>query len=249
MVTKAGMIPEPGQQWHIMAIDCCEHILALLRGTPSSRLTSVQTRGEGSIVNRSNGIDFIVIGIPHYPVRRPFISRIREAYPEVPMLILRRAEGKNGAGDIIRGEFLLSDHSEEDDLEIVRAIRTLLPLKPCDHTHKGVNYETVRQVMRILSENYSDSDLGLEKVAQLLPMSPAQLSRILNQEVGVSFRQLLRQTRVEEAKHLLASRHYSVKEVAVRVGFVDSHYFSRTFKALTGQSASEYRLRDAVFGE
>ena len=165
------------------------------------------------------------------------------------MLILRRVEGKNGAEDMIRGEFLVSDHSDEDDLQIVRAIRTLLPLKPCDHTHKGVNYETVRQVMHILSENYPDSELGLEKVAQLLPMSPAQLSRILNQQVGVSFRQLLRQTRIEEAKHLLASRHYSVKEVAVRVGFVDSHYFSRTFKALTGQSASEYRLRDALFAE
>jgi AraC-like DNA-binding protein len=165
------------------------------------------------------------------------------------MLILRRAEGKNGSGDIIRGEFLLSDHSDEEDLQIVRAIRALLPLKPCDHTHKGYNYETVRNVMRILSENYADPELDLEKVAQLLPMSPAQLSRILNQEVGVSFRQLLRQTRIEEAKHLLASRHYSVKEVAVRVGFTDSHYFSRTFKALTGQSASEYRLRDAIFGE
>jgi len=37
-----------------------------------------------------------------------------------------------------------------------------------------------------------------------------------------------------------------VKEVAVKVGFADSHYFSRTFKELTGQSASEYRSRDTT---
>ena len=249
MVTKMEMVPEPEQQWHIMAIDCCEHTLALLRGTESSRLTSIQTKGNATNIDRNNGIDLIVIGVPHYPVRRPFISRIREAYPDVPMLILRRAEGKNGGGDIIRGEFLLSDHSDERDLQIVRAIVPILPLKPCEHVHKGLSYKTVSDVMHILSEHYAEPQLGLAEVAKLLPMSSAQLSRILNQEVGVSFRQLLRQTRIEEAKHLLAAGHCSVKEVAVRVGFPDSHYFSRTFKALTGQSASEYRLRNPIFGE
>jgi len=249
MVTKAEMISESEQQCHIMAIDCCEHTLALLRSILRSRLTLIQTRGNTANFDRDSGIDFIVIGAPHYPVRRPFISRIRELYPDVPFLILRRSEGINGTEDIIRGEFLLSDHGSEDDLQIVRAIRGLLPVKPCEHTHKGYNYETVRDVMRILSENYADPELGLEKVAKQLPISSVQLSRILNQEVGVSFRRLLRQTRIEEAKHLLASKRYSVKEVAVRVGFTDSHYFSRTFKALTGKSASEYRLRDSVFAD
>jgi AraC-like DNA-binding protein len=249
MVTKAEMISEPEEQWHIMAIDCCEHTLALLRSTLSSHLTLIQTRGNATNLDRDSGIDFIVIGVPHYPVRRPFISKIRELYPDVPFLILRRAEGISSTEDIIRGEFLLSDRGSEHDLQIVQAIRGLLPVKPCDHIHKGYNYETVRDVMRFLSENYADFDLGLEKVAKSLPISPVQLSRILNQEVGVSFRRLLRQTRIEEAKHLLASQQYSVKEVALRVGFADSHYFSRTFKALTGQSASEYRLRDAVFAE
>lgn len=244
------MIPKPEQQQlHIMAVDCCEHTLAVLRKTESWRLTPIQTRGIGTYIDRTNDIDFIVIGVPHYPVRRPFISRIREAYTKVPMLILRRAEGKNGAADIIRGEFLLSDYSDENDLQIVRAIRALLPLKPCDHMHKAFNYDTVREVMRIISENYSDPELGLDKVAKSLPISPAQLSHILNKEVGVSFRQLLRHTRIEEAKRLLASKRYSVKEVAVRVGFADSHYFSRTFKQLTGHSASEYRSIDAIFGE
>jgi len=249
MVTEAEMVPEREEQLHIMAIDCCEHTIALLRNTPSSRLTSIETRGNATILNRNHEIDFIIIGAPNYPVRRPFISKIREAYPDVPMLILRRVEGKNSTEDIIRGEFVLSDQGHKNDLEIVRAIRTVLPLKPCDHAHKELNYDTVRDVMRILSENYADPDLGLEKVAKSLPISPAQLSHILNQEVGVSFRHLLRHTRIEEAKHLLASRRYSVKEVAVRVGFADSHYFSRTFKALTGQSASEYSLRDAIIGE
>jgi AraC-like DNA-binding protein len=249
MVTKAEMVPEREEQFHIMAIDCCEHTIALLSNTPSSRLTSIETRGNVTNIKRNSEIDFIVIGAPTYPVRRPFICQIREAYPDVPMLLLRRVEDKNGTEVIIRGEFVLSDQNRKNDLEIVLALRKVLPLKPCEHTHKEVNYDTVRDVMRILSENYSDSDLDLEKVAKSLPISPVQLSHILNQKVGVSFRQLLRQTRIEEAKRLLASNRYSVKEVAVRVGFADSHYFSRTFKELTGQSASEYRSGDSILSQ
>lgn len=51
----------------------------------------------------------------------------------MPMLILRRAESNKGAGEMIRGEFLLSDHSDERDLLIVRPITSFLPLKSCEH--------------------------------------------------------------------------------------------------------------------
>lgn len=238
-------IQRPEQQLNIMAIDCCEHITSIIRNTPCARLTSVESRGNGTI-HRHDAIDFIIIGAPKYPVRRPFVSQIREAYPDVPILVLRRVASKNGAADTIRGEFLLSDQSHKDDLELVRAVRENFPLKACEHAQKEFNFDTVRNVMKIIAENYADPELDLEKVAQRLPIPPAQLSHILNQEVGVSFRHLLRHTRIEEAKRLLASQQYSVKEVALRVGFADRHYFSRTFKELTGQSASEYRSRDSV---
>jgi AraC-like DNA-binding protein len=247
MSTEEPGVQQSQEQLNIMAIDCCEHITAIFRNASCARLTSVETRGNGTMINRHDSIDFIIIGAPNYPIRRPFISQIREAYSNVPILILRRV--KNGGGEIIRGEFVLSDQPYKNDLELVGAVRKVLPLTPCEHTHKEFNFDTVRNVMRIIADNYADPELDLEKVAKSLPLSPTQLSHILNQEVGVSFRHLLRQTRIEEAKRLLASHQYSVKEVAVRVGFADSHYFSRTFKELTGQSASEYRSRDTTLGE
>jgi len=240
---------QPKEQLNVMAIDCCEHVINIIRKTPCARLTSVETKGNATMDHGYDAIDFIIICAPRYPVRRPFISQLRETYSNVPILILRRVEVKNGGGEIIRGEFLLSDQPHKDDLELVQAVRENFPLRPCQHTHKEVNFDTVRNVMKIIADNYADPDLDLEKVAKSLPLSPVQLSHILNQEVGVSFRHLLRRTRIEEAKRLLASNRYSVKEVAVRVGFADSHYFSRTFKELTGQSASEYRSRETTLNE
>ena len=238
----------PGQL-NIMAIDCCEDITAIIRKTRCARVTSVESSGNGAMVQRHDDIDFIIVGAPRFPVRRAFISQIREAYADVPILLLRRVEVKNGEGVIIRGEFVLSDQSHKDDLELVEAVRNIFPIKPCEHTHKELNFDTVRRVMRIISDNYADPELDLDKVAKLLPISPVQLSYILNQEVGVSFRHLLRHTRIEEAKRLLASQRYSVKEVAVKVGFTDRHYFSRTFKELTGQNASEYRSRSTMLSD
>lgn len=232
-----------------MAIDCCEDITAIIRKTSCARVTSVESSGNGAMVQRHDDIDFIIVGAPRFPVRRAFISQIREAYADVPILLLRRVEVKNGEGVMIRGEFVLSDQSHKNDLEMVEAVRNIFPIKPCEHTHKELNFDTVRRVMRIISDNYADPELDLDKVAKLLPISPVQLSYILNQEVGVSFRHLLRHTRIEEAKRLLASQRYSVKEVAVKVGFTDRHYFSRTFKELTGQNASEYRSRSTMLSD
>jgi AraC-like DNA-binding protein len=235
-------------QLHIMAIDCCEHVLETLADVRSSRLTTVTSSDRPSSYASEHDVDLIVIGVSCYPVRRLFVSQLRRDYPRVPMLILRRVESDQGLEQIVRGEFILNEEpGDRVDLEIVRLLRQVLPIQSCVHVHKGTHYDTVREVIRVIYDNYSNPDLDLTRVAQELPMPPAHLSRILNRQVGVSFRQLLKNTRIEEAKRMLASRRYSVKEVAARVGFSDSHYFSRSFKELTGQTASEYSSRDPIF--
>ena len=232
---------------HIMAIDCCEHVLEKLANVQSSRLTAITSAKASSPNVSESDVDLIVIGVSSYPVRRLFISELRHLYPRVPMLILRRSEADPAPDDAVHGEFILSEQSgDKPDLEIVHALRSVLPIQPCGHVRKPNNYDTVREVVRAIYENYSNPDLDLTLVARQLPMAPAQLSRILNRDVGVSFRQLLKTTRIEAAKPMLASREYSVKEVAARVGFSDSHYFSRSFKEITGVSASEYQSRDAA---
>ena len=230
-----------------MAVDCCVHVLETLGAVPSANLTPVASRERSRPSATKSDIDLIVIGVSKYPVRRLFISQLRRVYPHVPMLILRRLESDKGIEEAIRSEFIVSGEADGvDDLEIVRSLRAILPIRPCTHMHKGYDYDTVREVIRIIAENYSNPHLDLTRVAKAVPISPTQLSRVLNQQVGVSFRQLLRNTRIEEAKRMLASREYSVKEVAARVGFTDSHYFSRSFKELTGLNASQYRTRHLV---
>ena len=230
-----------------MAVDCCVHVLETLESVPSVKLTPVASRDRSRAGVTKSDTDLIVIGVSKYPVRRLFISQLRRVYPHVPILILRRLESDQGLEEAIRSEFIVSGEAGGvEDLEIVRSLREILPVQPCNHMQKGYDYDTVREVIRVIAENYSDPNLDLSCVAKAVPISPIQLSRVLNQQVGVSFRQLLRTTRIEEAKRMLASRQYSIKEVAARVGFTDSHYFSRSFKELTGLNASDYRTKHLI---
>ena len=221
---------------NIIAVDCCEHTVAALETLRYNILTEPLNAKE------IHTVDLIVTGVSRFPIRRSVISDLRRRYPAVPTLILRREVLATSPGkESIRGEFILSDKSNRKDLEVVRRTRKILPLDGCEHTRRSSNYGLAQEALRVLLERHSDTALDLPLVARELVVSPKKLSRILNQEAGMSFRQLLRNIRVEEAKRMLTSGDYSIKEVAAHVGFSDLHYFSRSFREVTGQSASEFR--------
>ncbi|MCM3900085.1 MAG: hypothetical protein ND866_00105, partial [Pyrinomonadaceae bacterium] len=165
----------------IMAVDCCEHTLSALRGVPSAHLIPVRS-GDKQSLNEADAINLIVIGIAQLPVRRLYLSELRRIYPKTPVLILRRETICPGdLNECIRGEFILSDQSNNSDHEIVHALCEILPIATCPHLHREHNYNTLREVLRVLAEKYTDPGLDLDQVARELPMSPKRLSRILNQ--------------------------------------------------------------------
>lgn len=239
----AGMKNEEGHEPNFLIIDCCEHVVHTLESAFEASRSSLVSSDAVAGLRDDESVDLIVVGTSPVPWRRLFLSRLRRFFPSSPILILRReSKSLDSAEEVLRGDFLLSDHRGRCDLSLVQTAREVLPMTPCEHAGSGANFELVRQVTRVLAENFSDSELDLEQVADELSVSPSRLSRILNREVHVSFRRMLRQVRIEEAKNLLATSRLSVKEVAARVGFSDSHYFSRVFKEITGAKPSEYSL-------
>jgi AraC-like DNA-binding protein len=226
--------------YNIAVIDCCEHTLEALQRLPHSRITSMTSGNAAQTIKENGGWQLIVIGATLLPLRRSFISQLQQMHPSVPSLVLRRVPGDEEE-ESIRGDFVLSDRGSNHDFAIVRTIRELLPLPVCKHTPQTDHNDLLGKVMCLLAEMYPDSELDLDQVANKLAISARSLSHILNREVGVSFPQLLRSVRIWEAKRMLSSTRYSVKQVAMHVGFTNSHYFSRSFKELTGLRASEFR--------
>ena len=59
---------------------------------------------------------------------------------------------------------------------------------------------------------------------------------------GISPNEYIINKKVKQAKFLLRTyREMTVKNVAWKVGYEDSYYFSRIFKSVTGQTPTEYR--------
>jgi AraC-like DNA-binding protein len=58
---------------------------------------------------------------------------------------------------------------------------------------------------------------------------------------GMTFTDYLGRVRVEKAKNLLLNPHLRVSEIAYAVGFQSLTHFNRVFRALTGQSPTDFR--------
>ncbi len=102
-----------------------------------------------------------------------------------------------------------------------------------------------KQLEMIMHKNkpHLDSDLNLVKLADMLEITPHQLSYTINNGFNQNFFQFVNRYRVEKAKELLVdnSHDYTILAIAFESGFNSKTSFNTTFKKLTGQTPTEYK--------
>ncbi|GGD85449.1 transcriptional regulator [Paenibacillus nasutitermitis] len=67
------------------------------------------------------------------------------------------------------------------------------------------------------------------------------LRRLVSKHTGYSLHEYVHRSKILEAKKLLLSTDQQVKEIALKLGYEDTFYFSRLFKKITGKSPSVFR--------
>ena len=105
---------------------------------------------------------------------------------------------------------------------------------------KRRNQLPIRMVKQYVQENYS-RQVSLEDVAAASNLSSAYLSTMFKKEMGINFSDFLISCRMEAAKKLLKNTDLPISEVAEKVGYTDSRYFSKTFNKVVGLKPSAYR--------
>ncbi|GLC77916.1 response regulator transcription factor [Lacrimispora brassicae] len=96
-------------------------------------------------------------------------------------------------------------------------------------------------VEEYIRSNYMN-DISMSETARAVGYSEPYFCRMFKLQFGQSFTSYLAEYRVGEAKKLLTQPNVIVKEVGVRVGYMDSNYFTKVFKRLEGVNPSEYRM-------
>lgn len=104
-----------------------------------------------------------------------------------------------------------------------------------------------QRALRHIQIHYRE-DITLPLLAKIAHAAPNYLSRVFNQDMGMSIPVYLNQIRMENAARLLEDEELRISDVAFQVGFSDPHHFTRLFKKQFGRTPSEYRksLRDAL---
>lgn len=82
--------------------------------------------------------------------------------------------------------------------------------------------------------------ISLNTIAEELGLLPRQLSRILREESGFSFRDLVRRRRLDAACRMIVFEDRPLGEIAVSTGFADQAHFAREFKRIIGVPPSQY---------
>ena len=90
-------------------------------------------------------------------------------------------------------------------------------------------------------ENVSDAELNLKEVSNLCNVSTSYFRRLFKEYANVSPKEYVINNKIEKAKLYIEYENFTVSEIAERLNFTDSAYFSKQFKRKVGMSPSEYK--------
>lgn len=105
------------------------------------------------------------------------------------------------------------------------------------------NYPQAVNKAKEYVEEYYAEEMTLQRVADVVGISPGYLSTLFSQYLDCGFVDYLNKIRVEHACDYLRQSYFKTYEIAYKVGFRDEKYFARVFKKATGMSPSEYRKK------
>jgi AraC-like DNA-binding protein/quercetin dioxygenase-like cupin family protein len=107
--------------------------------------------------------------------------------------------------------------------------------------HTAWRYRLLAERVQAIIREHSARvpELTLTEAARTCGASANHLNRILRQQTGLTFHQLLLRERLARARDLLAEGRMNVTEAAMAAGFNDSNYFARIFRKTHGYPPSK----------
>lgn len=89
--------------------------------------------------------------------------------------------------------------------------------------------------------NYPEQNFTLEQLAEIVNMSPRNLTRLFKKHTTKTIQEYKTSIRLEQSKILLKNDQLSIEEIAHRCGFENARQFRRIWKATFNTSPQHYR--------
>ncbi|SDT52766.1 AraC-type DNA-binding protein [Paenibacillaceae bacterium GAS479] len=127
-------------------------------------------------------------------------------------------------------------------LEIVSSFLEHIPVQVLKH--RSDEMQRIRIIQDYVEAHLHES-LSVNDMAGALHLHPNYFISYFKKHFGMPPAKYVNRKRLEKARLLLASTSLSIKEIAERAGFPDTHHFAKSFRKETGLSPTEYR---SVYG-
>ena len=146
------------------------------------------------------------------------------------------------------GEQIIKNYLE---LLLINLMRSLTETAQGNDTflpESEFNSKPVKEVLRLLSERV-ESALCIDEICAAVGYSRAYIFKEFKKATGKSVMAHFTALKMERAKQLLRERELSVHQIADRLGFDTPNYFSKVFRAYTGQTPTAYQRRAFTTGK
>jgi len=109
------------------------------------------------------------------------------------------------------------------------------------NAHNDKSKKLHQQIVAFIKENCHDPSFSITTISDAFKMSPAYLGMKFNQFTSRHLVNYINDTRIENAKIVLAQTSLPIKAVAEKTGFSSTQYFHKVFKNALGITPNEFR--------
>lgn len=144
------------------------------------------------------------------------------------------------------------NHSKYLTLESLSVFMNILYLMLISNHKKDVllsSKETHIRMAKQFMENNFQFKIKITDIANALSLSPNYLANIFKEQLGISPKEYLTETRMQKASQYLINSHMSIKEIASKVGYDNALHFSAEFKRVKKVSPSLYQKNNQLSEE
>ncbi|HBF38109.1 MAG TPA: hypothetical protein DDW50_12395 [Firmicutes bacterium] len=104
----------------------------------------------------------------------------------------------------------------------------------------------IKKIINYVDENYQKETISLNDLGVAVHLSPNYISSLFKKYRNITFSEYLIKVRMDKAQELLKYTDLKAYEVAEKIGYTNSQYFSVLFKQTTGYSPTEYKKLNLI---
>jgi len=103
----------------------------------------------------------------------------------------------------------------------------------------------VKATLDYIDQHYSNVDLSLDEIAQVLGVAPNYLSNLFSRSVGVKLFDYINDYRIKKSVEMLLESDKTINEISLLNGFGTSRNYIRVFKKYMNTTPGAYRKQQA----